>query len=138
MWFQNGSGVMLQHRDSNYSESYACTVLVRIDTQTEGMFSGRAGFDGVSPNSDKNCLYSSPFTGEITPDGTVTGLRLERSFNTFDCIHVADGSVTGTASSTVIHIEVTDRATCRYPPGDPRAPFIKDADRILNISVMRR
>jgi hypothetical protein len=132
-WKEDGSGLVLQFRDTGTTLPYKCETTLNIQTQSEGFLTGSFELQGVSQDSGKQCTYFSRFTAQITSDGTISSFRPEQSFVTSSCTPVSDATFSGTATSTGIHIKMTDRAACQDSSGRSR-----DTDRTLNMWVTRR
>ena len=117
---------------------YNCDAQMYVSTQTDGTFTGGVSFQGVDPRSDKACIGSSAgFTAQMTPDGTVTSLRLIPGLSLGICAPLADMSVSGSVTSTTIRFEITDRAMCADDvPTYDRGPH-REFERTVTISVRR-
>ena len=101
-----------------------------VREQTGGTFSG---FVAVEGGNDKQCTNSFGFTAEMTQDGAITSFRRDTPFVTPICRPASDATYAGTASSTLILVQMKDRATCVDDLGRP-----KDVNRTFTISVTRR
>jgi hypothetical protein len=131
-WREDNSSLVLRYRDSTDFLFYNCDTTMNIPTQADGAFSGLVELQGVDPRSDKQCTYSSAFSAQMTADGTVTSFHLERSFLGGDCTPAGQATVRGTATSTSIRLEITDRPTCKDPAGQ-----LREFDRTLTLGVHR-
>src|SRR5438094_7410545 len=107
-WKEDGSGLVLQYRDTGTTLPYKCETTLIIQTQSEGFLTGSFELRGVSQDSGKQCTYFSSFTAQITSDGTISSFRPEQSFVTSSCAPSSDATFGGTATSTGIHIKMTD------------------------------
>jgi hypothetical protein len=69
----------------------------------------------------------------MTPDGTITSFHPDRRLITAYCTPASGATFAGTAGSTEIRVQMTDRATCVDGLGRPR-----DTDRTYTIAVSPR
>ncbi len=132
-WRENNSSFTEQTVGSSTPAEYNCDTTMSVQTQTEGIFTGMVYIDGISPDSDRRCTYQSPFTAEMTRDGTITSFRTDRPLPTSRCGGGSNPAVSGTASNTAIRITATQRATCVALSGTPR-----ETDLTIVMSVARR
>lgn len=131
-WRDNNSSFAEQVVGSSTPAEYHCDTKMSVRTQTEGIFTGIVYIEGISPDGDRRCTYESPFTAEMTRDGTITSFRTDRPLPTSRCGSGSEPAVSGTASSTAIRIAVTQRATCVALSGTPR-----ETDLTIVMSVAR-
>ena len=130
-----GSGSTLYTNAQGLHDGYSCTRAVSITRQQGDQLSGSVRFDGVGPESDKHCLYSSAFTGTIAADGTFT-LRMDKPFtSSFYCKRLSGEDVyTGrlTADSQ-LEAQMTDRVSCVSIGGT----YTYEAERTIRFKVGR-
>ena len=131
-WAEEGSSVVLRYRDTGGTSSWGCDTKLSVVEQTGGTFSGLADVQGGAGESGRHCTYGFSFTAQMAADGTITSFRPNRSF-AGHCTPVSEPTASGTANSTAMRIDLTDRATCLDYFGQPR-----DTDRTLTMSVTRR
>ncbi len=127
-WVEEGSHIALQYRDTGGTQIWYCDTQLRIREQTGGTFSGLAIVEGGAGDSGRHCTYTFPFIAQMAADGTITSFQA--SF-VAGCTPLSEASVSGTATSAAIRVDLTDRATC---PDYVRQP--RDTDRTLTISVV--
>jgi len=138
-WRDNHSSLVLSSPNSSMSIYYGCQAQAYVSTQTEGTFTGSFTLQGVDPRSDRACTTSGTgFTAQMTPDGTVTSVRLNRAVSAGLCTPTGEATGRGSVTSATIRFEITDRAMCAEDPRpDNRAPD-REFDRTLTLSVLRR
>jgi hypothetical protein len=130
LWLEDASRFTVQYLEGTTPTHYNCDTRMAVYSQTGGSFAGDVIVEGVSPDSDRYCTFSAPFTAEMAVDGTITGFKSERSFR---CLSSAyQSGVRGTATSSSIRIEVIWRAVCPDPAGRSR-----DMEFTFALSVRR-
>ena len=131
------SELRLQYQDTGLTTGWFCDTDVWVDSQSDGTFSG--GFRSTGGGSrEPPCTFSSTFTAQIRPDGTITSFRMDYPLFAGACTPSSDTIINGTATHSEIRIVMTDRATCldwRVVRRDlvPR----QDTYRLVTISVKR-
>jgi hypothetical protein len=137
-WRENRSSLVLSYPDSPGYIYYNCDAQMYVSTQTDGTFTGGFTLQGVDPRSDRACTTSgAAFTAQMTPDGTVTSLHLNRALFVGGCTPMGDATVRGSVTSTTIRFEITDRARCPEDPGPDAHGPEREFDRTLTVSVLR-
>lgn len=128
-----GSGrLVLEFRDTGGSNTYGCTARLNVLEQTGDTFSGLADLDGGSGDSGRHCTWRSKFIAQMAVDGTITSFRADPSFGGYCAQFTSKQTFTGTATSTVIFITITDHGTCFDGRGQ-----LRDTDRTLTITARR-